>query len=611
MASGGKMADRSMPRESAWGRAIDYIFGRNTLIGVSSLMLLLISTYSTWSGMADFIIGVSQSPAAGHGREIVGGMSVSNEILVIVVVVALSFLMWLALRESFGYGRTLRERLIMFPLYIFLALWSIGFGYGFWWSLIAGEEATRTSMAALQEDARDAANAVAARLDAVKSQLDNVVVWSDGQMAREESSGGSCGVASGAGRGPLYNARRSVRDGVTSLRDGIQRSWLEPVKADIELLQQAAASLGGETVEARQREFEARSSQIRSRARSIAARSNELGTSTASEMRALAETVNVAPGKPGFSCYDPTLAQRLTQAADQAAQPAELKLRAAVFTEGPAGVANAIKNLWANIGAYGGSLVQYVFSGGKAGASRTSGGEPITGRDLIALLATIGIDLGLFALTALNPPPAERKRFRGETVRQIKDAIRAAAARAPGMDTEWVRKHFVHHFMNSYFVIPNLYSADPQKPGEAEKALAMNQLSGVLDDLGLIRWPHRRQNWQLWKKDELDVLRDEESLSSKSALIEARKKWMKDNPRGYSQEEQEKILSAKDIRNHGLFSKADRMLENAGWSERARNDIEVFVLEDVEGLTPLLDALNDLELAAPGEEPAGSPPSPA
>jgi hypothetical protein len=169
-------------------------------------------------------------------------------------------------------------------------------------------------------------------------------------MSRYEASGGSCGVASGAWRGPLYNARRSVHDRVASLRDGIQCSWLEPMQADIQLRQQSAAILSGETVEARQREFETRASQIRSRAKNIAARSNELGQSTAAEMRALMDAVDTAPGKPGFSCYDPTLAQRLRQAADQAAAPAEMKLRAAVFTEGPAGVANAIKNLWAMCG---------------------------------------------------------------------------------------------------------------------------------------------------------------------------------------------------------------------------------------------------------------------
>ena len=115
-------------------------------------MLLAISGYATWSGMSDFIVGVS---TAKTGREIVGGLSVTNEALVIAIVVTLTFLMWLSLRETFGRNRFFfRERLVTFVLYAFLALWSVGFGYGFWWSLIAGEEATRTSLSNLQEDWR-------------------------------------------------------------------------------------------------------------------------------------------------------------------------------------------------------------------------------------------------------------------------------------------------------------------------------------------------------------------------------------------------------------------------------------------------------------------------
>jgi hypothetical protein len=34
------------------GRTIDYLFGRNALIGLASLMLLIISGYATWSGAA-------------------------------------------------------------------------------------------------------------------------------------------------------------------------------------------------------------------------------------------------------------------------------------------------------------------------------------------------------------------------------------------------------------------------------------------------------------------------------------------------------------------------------------------------------------------------------
>jgi hypothetical protein len=205
--------DRAQSRwQVDWKRVGEYLLGRSTLIGIASLMLLIISGYATWHGMRDFIIGVSG--AASHDSS--GGLSIPNDLLVVIVVVALTFLMWLALRETFGSHRRLTERLITIPLYLFLALWSIGFGYGFWWSLIAGEEATRTGLAGLQEDARDASSAIAARLDAVRAQLDSVVSWSEGQMAREESSGGSCGTTSGAGRGPLYNARRSVKDSVWS-----------------------------------------------------------------------------------------------------------------------------------------------------------------------------------------------------------------------------------------------------------------------------------------------------------------------------------------------------------------------------------------------------------
>ncbi len=87
----------------------------------------------------------------------------------------------------------------------------------------------------------------------------------------------------------------------------------------------------------------------------------------------------IAPGSRGFSCYDPTLAERLRQAAAQAEQPAELKLREAVFNEGPAGVANAVKNLWRNIGAYSSSLVALRVHGrqrSRAGAPTPASRSP-------------------------------------------------------------------------------------------------------------------------------------------------------------------------------------------------------------------------------------------
>jgi hypothetical protein len=546
--------------------------------------------------MRDFIIGVSTSPA-GQGS----GLSVPSDVLVVIVVVALTFLMWLALRETFGVRQPLRARLVMFPLYLFLALWSIGFGYGFWWSLIAGEEATRTSLSSLQEDARDATAAVAARLDAVRSQLDSVVTWSEGQMSREEKDGGSCGQPSGAGKGPLYNARRSVRDSIATLRDSIARSWVAPVQADLELLQKSAAAIEGATTQERQRLFEARASEIRGRARSIAARSNEQGRSTAAEMRALAAAVSIAPGQPGFACYDPTLASRLRQAADQAAQPAELRLRQAVFTEGPAGVANAVKNLWNNIGAYLSSLATYIATGGAETGDLTAEGEPITGRDMIALLATIGIDLGLLALALINPPSTvhwdalsqSQARLHLPTasvVRHLTAAFQTAIARAPGVDLEWVRRHFIHHDRHSYFVIPNLWNAGREGDNakdEELRGLAMNQLAGVFSDLKLVQPVTEAELKRFAKEEERDSLSD---------LTPYR--HVQDQPKG---ERAEPGTAGQPIRNHGLLSKARRALDIAGWSDRAQRDAEIFRLVDVEGLTPLLAVLNEAPLPESGE----------
>jgi hypothetical protein len=602
------MADARTTTPTGWARVADYLFGRNALIGLASLMLLLISGYATWHGMRDFIVGVSSSSAA--GRRPSDGLSVPNDVLVIAVVIALTFLMWLALRETFGAQRRIGERLITFPLYLFLAVWSIGFGYGFWWSLIAGEETTRTSLQNLQEDARDAAAAVAARLDAVRGQLDNVVIWSDSQMTREEGTGGSCGTPSGAGRGPLYNARRSVRDSVSSLRDSMTTTWLMPIQTEVERLRQSVSGLDGATIEERQQRFEAKASEIRGTARSIAARSNELGRATAAQMRALSNLVSAQPNQTGFYCYDPTLAQRLRQAGDQADQPVDLNLREARFTEGPAGVANAIKNLWTNIGTYTSSLASYVVSGGGETGKRTASGEPVTGRDMIALLATIGVDLGLLALVALNPPavgPVRRDALAAtqarlhlltpSVIRHLTSAIETAIARAPGADLEWVRRHLIHHGGASYFVIPNLYSVDQENKEEEQRALAMNQLVGVFNDLELVR---------ALSKYELKRFGREEMRDSYTDLTPFRQERSADEAAQGSPNLWTRLFVTRGwppkgggphVRNHGLLSKAQRALDIAGWSAAAQRDVEIFRLVDSEGLTPLLTLLNEATLA--------------
>jgi hypothetical protein len=50
-----------------------------------------------------------------------------------------------------------------------------------------------------------------------------------------------------------------------------------------------------------------------------------------------------------------------------------------------------------------------------------------------------------------------------------------------------MRRHFVHHGACSYFLILNLYAVDSIDDQEQLRALAINQLAGVLANLHLIR----------------------------------------------------------------------------------------------------------------------------
>jgi hypothetical protein len=325
-------------------------------------------------------------------------------------------------------------------------------------------------------------------------------------------------------------------------------------------------------------------------------------------MRALASSVAIAPGQAGFSCFDPTLAERLTQAAAQADRPAELTLREASFNEGPAGVANAVKKLWANVGSYLSGAVRYVLSAGRATAD-TKTGEPISGRDLIALLATIGVDLGLLAMAALNPPPAAPGRRDGlarsharlrlpstAVIQQLSTAFETAIAKAPEANLDWVRRHFIHHDACSYFVTPNLYSVDNADEREELRALAINQLAGVLADLNLIR-PLTNSELKRFARDETrtsygDLAALRRQHAGARTAFERRalpwKMWARQAGAGGNEDQ---------LRNHGLLSKAQRALDIAGWSVTAQRDLEVFRLVDCEGLTPLLALFNAATLA--------------
>ena len=586
---------------------LDYLLGRNALIGVAALMLLILSGYATWKGMYDFILGVQATTGGAQTLGGPAGLEVQTEYLIIFLVVALTLLMWLALRETFGARRTFGARMITLPLYLFLAIWSIGFGYGFWWSLIAGPEATKAGLSGQAEDVRDAAVIVKARLEAVRARLDSVVAHSERQMSREASAGGSCGIASGAGQGPLFRAREGVRDSVAGLQSDITQNWLSAVDMSLKELNEQLANAGtavsGETLAERQQKFERAAANIRGKAGEISARSNSLGAAYASQMRGLADEVAIAPREDGFSCYDPTLASLLREAAKEAERELDVSLRPAAFSEGAAGVANAVLGLWTNIGDYAAALPSYIVGGETPAATE---GQGVTGRDLIALLAALGVDLGLFALTALNPPPA---RLPISVEAEVKRAVSVTMNRT-GKDLTWIKKHLFAHGDRVYFAIPNYYSC----LNEASIAKA--------EDDELIRWgevSEKERAEQGWQEVVRGKLRDEidgdeldrgqalnllAGVLAASRLIRLLKERELEKARADEERRSQSIMPRFDenekatyetIRNHGVLSKARHALKDAGWSRNARKDAEIYILLDSkhEGLSAFLRTLNE------------------
>ena len=98
--------------------------------------------------------------------------------------------------------------------------------------------------------------------------------------------------------------------------------------------------------------------------------------------------------------------------------------------------------------------------------------------------------------------------------------------------------------------------------------------------------------WWKLRKGELDKLMDEESHCSQTDLTVIRWSWLRQYPKPKLTEEDIAFEKAQPIRNHGLFSKAEKALAAAGWSERARRDFEVVPLTGTDVLPLILLALN-------------------
>ena len=333
-------------------------------------------------------------------------MSISNDVLVIAVVVALTFLMWLMLRETFGAKRHLRERLDHLP-----AL------------RVPGDLVDRLRLRLLVEpDLRRGGDAHRPCRPA----------GGCARRQRRRRRAARCRARPARQRGELVgqpddargDERRQLRHALgrrprAALQCAAQRARFHqhPARRHDAVLVRAGAGRrraaqaergrrsAARTVEERQRAFESQGLRHpRPRAQHRRAQQPARQVDRRRDARARrrgGHRAGRAPASPATTRRWPSGCARprrrpSSPPSSSCARPSSTKARPASPTRS--------RTCGATSAPTASSLAAYVFSGGKQAAGRTDTGEPITGRDLIALLATIGIDLGLLALAIVNPP---------------------------------------------------------------------------------------------------------------------------------------------------------------------------------------------------------------
>lgn len=385
------------------------VFGRlgelfeASALGLVTLLLLGASFFATWRGMGDFLTS----------RDL--GAGAASQGLVLLIVATLSLAMYVALREMIapyyvrGWWSAIWKRVVAGVLYAVLALWSVGFGYGFWWSLVAGQDATETSLQQSVASVRAETSDVRARLAAAASVMAGAQALSDLKAEQEAARGGTCGVSSPAGAGPLARARDETQTQIAVLATRVREDWQGPLSAQLAALEaglESALGNGAVVGEGRKAAFEALGQKTQTAAREIGADATARGRTIAAQLRAKAAQLSAPPeGGRVTYCYDLDLAASLNAAADELDQTFSLEVAPFRFAEGADGVARAIEDLISRAGTLA----------GVRGAPKQAA---LVGRDLIALLAAIGVDLALFVFALLRGSGG-RARHRPERAREL------------------------------------------------------------------------------------------------------------------------------------------------------------------------------------------------
>ncbi|MES2442858.1 MAG: hypothetical protein V4574_08510 [Pseudomonadota bacterium] len=186
------------------------LFTRYGLRAIVLIALLLLTSIATAVGLTD-LIQASEADGVRLIEYIVVGALATGAILT----------MWLALEFTIELHRWW-QRLASFTVYLILVLWSIGFGFGFYWKHIASVVVARDQVETMTKDVGKLADQADKALRTVRNTVANVAIKSRNAQIKERQGNSCTNVSSGFGEGGLSQARNQIATDVEGASAGIQ-----------------------------------------------------------------------------------------------------------------------------------------------------------------------------------------------------------------------------------------------------------------------------------------------------------------------------------------------------------------------------------------------------
>lgn len=390
----------------------------NILAGFALWGFFLLSVLATGLGFADL-------RAAGTET---GDLSAPELVITVATTLFVVCAMVVALHNLLEPGRAWWVRIAAFVFYLLFAVWTVGFGYGFFWKELAGQEFTRKQFIAVTGEMAGAVERVSGAASAAEIATREAADKAAARAQQEAAEGRTCANRPGstAGEGPLMRGRFAFADRARSLSAELRQNWIDPIAgAGATLRLQADAlsrgvvaalavtqtpdeqALLGKLARAPQlpsAERRALFTGVHEDARTFAAKANDLralhAEAFAVRLTQLAAEIGPDPTRPGSPdparatdpgyCWDVVLNEKLLAAAQKARAVQDVAVPPFEFLEGPKATRAAF---------FG--LIGWV--AGAAGID-VHGDEKFVFDDkaFLALFASLAVDLGIVFLTLMR-----------------------------------------------------------------------------------------------------------------------------------------------------------------------------------------------------------------